>query len=99
MLLHNFYSYLAAVHSVPQKGRGCGKEKVALSALLLTSAITEAFGVKDRFPPPPSPLSWGTRPLIKLVERPGLGSKVTFQTLGIMEFFKNLGEELGRGCN
>lgn len=45
------------------------------------------------------PLFLGYRPLIKLVERPGLGSKVTFQTLGIMEFFKNLGEELGRGCN
>lgn len=49
MLLHNFYSYLAAVHSVPRKGRGCGTEQVALSALLLMSAITEAFGVKDFF--------------------------------------------------
>lgn len=40
----------------------------------------------------------GYRLLIKLVARPGLGSKVTFQILDIMAFFKKLGEELGRGC-
>lgn len=91
MLLHNFYSYLAAVHSVPQKGRRCGKEQVALSDLLLMSAITEAFGVKDLFF-----LFGGYGLLIKLVERPGLGSKVTFQILAIMAFYKNLRKELGR---
>lgn len=63
MILHEFYWYLAVLRSVPQKGSVCVKEQVCLPPLLLMSAITEAFVVKDHF------LLLGHRLLIKLVER------------------------------
>lgn len=58
------------MHSVLEKGRACGNEQVALSALVKLSEITEALGVKD-----PPFLRYG------LLIRPGLGNKVIFQVL------------------
>lgn len=42
---------LISICNSAQKGRACGNEQVALSAVLKTSQITEALGVKDPSPP------------------------------------------------